>query len=226
MEAFERSRGERQVRRRPYSLERHALRLELLHPGRRAVLALVHLVLLVAHEAAELVVADGLGVVVVVAVLVREADDRRAARREAVVELADGVAEVARVARAVAEAEERDLLPAEVRVRQLAVEPVVDVRACVSVASTARCRWLPTGAHVVGARVPGRRAADDAVRRLQVRGADVGDGRRADARRVADVARDALRVACGRACPRRQMKNSFRTSAKRGMEQCCPAPAM
>lgn len=125
--------GERQVRRRPYSLERHALRLELLHPGRRAVLALVHLVLLVAHEAAELVVADGLGVVVVVAVLVREADDRRAARREAVVELADGVAEVARVARAVAEAEERDLLPAEVRVRQLAVEPVVDVRACVSV---------------------------------------------------------------------------------------------
>ena len=133
MEAFERSRGERQVRRRPYSLERHALRLELLHPGRRAVLALVHLVLLVAHEAAELVVADGLGVVVVVAVLVREADDRRAARREAVVELADGVAEVARVARAVAEAEERDLLPAEVRVRQLAVEPVVDVRACVSV---------------------------------------------------------------------------------------------
>ena len=43
----------------------------------------------------------------------------------------DGVAEVARVARAVAEAEERDLLPAEVRVRQLAVEPVVDVRACV-----------------------------------------------------------------------------------------------
>ena len=133
MEAFERSRGERQVRRRPYSLERHALRLELLHPGRRAVLALVHLVLLVAHEAAELVVADGLGVVVVVAVLVREADDRRAARREAVVELADGVAEVARVARAVAEAEERDLLPAEVRVRQLAVQPVVDVRACVSV---------------------------------------------------------------------------------------------
>ena len=67
----------------------------------------------------------------VVAVLVREADDRRAARREAVVELADGVAEVARVARAVAEAEERDLLPAEVRVRQLAVQPVVDVRACV-----------------------------------------------------------------------------------------------
>ena len=172
----------------------------------------------------------------VVAVLVREADDRRAARREAVVELADGVAEVARVARAVAEAEERDLLPAEVRVRQLAVQPVVDVRACVSVVggrgASRRRRGgrvrtpLGTGAHVVGARVPGRRAADDAVRRLQVRRADVGDGRRADARRVADVARDALRVACGRACPRRQMKNSFRTSAKRGMEQCCPAPAM
>ena len=158
----------------------------------------------------------------VVAVLVREADDRRAARREAIVELADGVAEVARVARAVAEAEERDLLPAEVRVRQLAVEPVVDVRACVSVASTARCRWLLTGAHVVGARVPGRRAADDAVRRLQVRRADVGDGRRADARRVADVARDALSVACGRACPRRQMKNSFRTSAKVAWSNAAP----
>ena len=78
-------------------LERHALRLELLDPLVGAGLREVELVVLVAHEAAELAVADRLRLHVGVAVGRREADDLRALLGEAVVKLARRVAEVVRV---------------------------------------------------------------------------------------------------------------------------------
>merc|ERR1719428_806064 len=95
-------------------LEREALALELLDPRVRALLRLVVLVVLVAHEADELAVAHRLGLDVVVVVGRRHADDGRALLREAVVQLARRVAEVVAVALLVADAEDRDLLAREV----------------------------------------------------------------------------------------------------------------
>ena len=79
------------------ALEGDALALELLDPVVGAALALVVLVVLVAEEAAELAVAERLGVRIVVVVRRREADHGGTLGREAVVELARGVAEVVAV---------------------------------------------------------------------------------------------------------------------------------
>mmetsp|Transcript_17402 Transcript_17402/g.51905 ORF Transcript_17402/g.51905 Transcript_17402/m.51905 type:complete len:225 (+) Transcript_17402:34-708(+) len=164
-------------------LEGHALALELLHPAVRALLGLVVLVVLVAEEAAELAVAERLGVRVVVVRVGRHADDRGALGREAVVELAGRVAEVVAVRALVAEAEDGHLLARHVEVREPVVEELVPGRA----------RPL-----LVGAGVPRGRAADERVHGHERVVLDRVDVLRLEARGGRDVARDGLRVAGGR----------------------------
>merc|ERR1719161_641456 len=135
-----------------------ALALDLLNPFVGALLRLVRLVVLVKRATHEIVAADRLRLLMLVAASRPSADDRGALLLEARRKLVHGVAEVVRVARLVPHAEDRHLLTRQIKRGQVAVEELV-----------------PGGAAAlaVSARVPSRRPDDQAVALLDSLDIDV-----------------------------------------------------